>query len=158
MAKNSGRRWRKLKEGSKGSTTVGKTVKNTQLARICFDYKQIWLSILFLVRSVELNENCIWISKVALESKMCKTGCFRSWVFCTVFISWNQGNDLRVFDKMWFEKIHPTWLWAEVEAYIYKYSICHIEFRELLNCDMWGLTLQDTRQESGPKILQQKFF
>ena len=43
MAENTGKTWRKLKEGSKGSTTVGKTLRNTQLARICFDYKQIWL-------------------------------------------------------------------------------------------------------------------
>ena len=43
MAENTGKRWRKLKEGLKGSTTFGKTVRNTQLARTCFGYKQIWL-------------------------------------------------------------------------------------------------------------------
>ena len=33
----------KTEEGSKGSTMVGKTVRNTQLVRTCFEYKQTWL-------------------------------------------------------------------------------------------------------------------
>ena len=43
MAKNTGKVWKKLKEDSKSSTTVGKIVRNTQLARIRFEYKQTYL-------------------------------------------------------------------------------------------------------------------
>ena len=35
--------WIKVEKSSKGSTIVGKTVRNTQLVRICLDYKQTWL-------------------------------------------------------------------------------------------------------------------
>ena len=43
MAENTGKVWGTLKDISKGSTRVGKTVRNTQLVRICFEYKQTWL-------------------------------------------------------------------------------------------------------------------
>ena len=41
MAENTGKVWEKLKESLKGFTIIGKTVRNTQLVKICFEYKQI---------------------------------------------------------------------------------------------------------------------
>ena len=43
MTENTGKEWEKLKENSKGFTIFGKTVRNTQVVRICFEYKQTCL-------------------------------------------------------------------------------------------------------------------
>ena len=44
MANSSEKVWKEHKDGSKGSTRVAKkTVRNTELTRICFEYKQTWL-------------------------------------------------------------------------------------------------------------------
>ena len=40
MAENTAKVWEKLKESSKGSNIIGKTDGNTQIAKICFQYKQ----------------------------------------------------------------------------------------------------------------------
>ena len=43
MAKNTGKVWIKMKEGSKESTIVKKTVRNLQLVRKCFEYNSFSL-------------------------------------------------------------------------------------------------------------------
>ena len=40
MAENTRKVWEKLKESSKGSTILGKTVKNPKLVKMYFQYKQ----------------------------------------------------------------------------------------------------------------------
>ena len=60
---------------------------------------------------------------------------------------------------MSLEKIHPKWLWAEVETYNYKYSVCHVEFEELPVCELWGLTLKTHDKKRNPnrsQIIQEK--